>query len=288
MDTLRELKQEIKLLDANSRELEKYILPSTLMDCFELHRDEQIQKAAARFTPQFQSHLLAMMNEFRGWEDRKEGFDLLFDPSLYFMHHSAAWEAAPSRTISLPPLNTQVVSRLPADSPLVILAEEEMSRFSVLSDTYMDDDLIGLASIAAAGYGDTHAGAMDRRSSIRYVAINASSRIEDMWAMSEYVWVHTPDRIVELPDVTGSMKARMLADTAAFCASPLTAVDLTCYSEQEVRLFAFSPPKFLLSGKTKHMALCGLCQEKIARLVEQARMTEQQLRAERGGQLPQA
>lgn len=288
MDTLNELQRELESFDSSCRELDKYILPGTLMDCFELHRNEEMKKARAQFTPEFETHLIDMMNDFRGWEDRKESFDVLFDASMYFLHHVSAWEAAPARTICLPALNTQVVARLPADSPLTILAEEEVSRLRRLSDTYMDEDMIGLARIAAAGYGDTAAGGMDRRAAIRYVAINASARIEDLWAVSEGAWVRTADRIVPLPDITGQMKSKMLEDTKAFCESPLTSEDLTCYDEDQIRHYAFNPDKFLLSGKTKHVALCGLCQDKIAGWVQRAATAERQLRAERGGELPQA
>ena len=64
-------------LENYNRSLEEFILPGTLMDCFEHHRRREMRKAAAAFNDNELSWFLNMMNELRGVADRKDDFDLL-------------------------------------------------------------------------------------------------------------------------------------------------------------------------------------------------------------------
>jgi hypothetical protein len=64
--------------------------------------------------------------------------------------------------------------------------------------------------------------------------------------------------------------------------------DLVCYSEDEIKVFAFQANKFLLSGKTKHLVLCGRCQERILEWVEVARRAEELALSAGNGSFPQA
>ena len=68
----------------------------------------------------------------------------------------------------------------------------------------------------------------------------------------------------------------------------VTQEDLVCFSEQEIKHFAFNPDSFLRSGKTRHMALCRLCQGRIAQWIEVVRHAEEHFMLEGEGKLPQA
>ena len=267
--------------------LEAFALPGTLMDCFEYHRRREMRKAAAAFSDRELSWLLHMMNEFRGPADRKEDFDLLFDPVMYMEDHSA-WTDLPGLTIDLPSLNTQVFDLVGANSVFRTIAENEVLRLVVLADTYPDKAIVGLTNMAIAAYVDQDALITDRISAIRYLAINTSARLEDYWVADDALWMKTGIRRVNLPDVVEEQKSDILQCRASVFNTPVTQEDLVCYSEQEVKLFAFNPDRFLLSGKSMHMALCGLCQRQIARWIEYVRNTEERLISDGERKLPQA
>ena len=95
-----------KEVEKMASELDQYLLPGTLMDCFEIYRHGQMRKASANFNDNQLSWFLHMLNELRGTADRKDDFDLMFDPLMYMAHHPA-WTAPPGLKIELPPLNTR-------------------------------------------------------------------------------------------------------------------------------------------------------------------------------------
>ena len=281
-------------MDALEKEIEKYnqtlnqfILPGTLMDCFEYQRRREMRKAAIAFNDNELSWFLHMMNELRGVADRKEDFDLLFDPVMYMVDHPA-WTAPPGLTIELPPLNTQVLPLAGAGSEFARIAEEEVTRLRNLSDTYPDGALIGLANVAAAAYLDSGGALSDRRTAIRYLAINTSAKLEDYWAKDDSLWNAAGKRIVQLPHITREMKDQMLREQKVVAESKVSEQDLLCYSEDQIKHFAFNPDKYLLSGQTRHMVLCGYCQNRVAKWIERVQQTEKRLLAEHNGQFPQA
>jgi hypothetical protein len=254
--------------------LEAFALPGTLMDCFEYHRRREMRKAAAAFSDRELSWFLHMMNEFRGPADRKEDFDLLFDPVMYMEDHSA-WTDLPGLTIDLPSLNTQVFDRAGANSVFRAIAENEVLRLAVLADTYPDKAIVGLTNMAIAAYVDQDAMITDRISAIRYLAINTSARLEDHWVADDALWLKAGIRRVNLPDVVAEQKYDILQRRASVFNTPVTQEDLVCYSEQEIKFLAFNPDRFLLFGKSMHLALCGLCQRQIARWIEYVRNAEE-------------
>jgi hypothetical protein len=267
-------------LEHYNRSVEGFILPGTLMDCFEYHRRRQMRKAAAAFNNNELSWFLHMMNELRGVADRKDDFDLLFDPVMYMVDHPA-WAAPPGVLIELPPLNTAVLDRAEVGSIFQAIAQDEVARLRSLAESYPDDALIGIANIAAAAFADVHAVMLDRRSAIRYLAVNASAKLEDYWAKDDRLWHEAGDRIVKLPDVVTEQKEQILREKAAVAQGTVTEADLVCYTEEQIKHFAFNPDKFLLSGKTRHMPLCGFCQEQIARWIVYMRKTEERMLSER-------
>ena len=259
--------------------LEDFALAGTLMDCFEYHRRREMRKAAAAFTERELSWFLHMMNELRGVSDRKEDFDLLFDPVMYMEDHSA-WTDPPGLIIKLPALNAQVFKGAGSNSVFRSIAENEVSRLAILADSYPDKAIVGLANIAIAAYVDQDAMITDRRSAIRYLAINTSARLEDYWAENDSLWTKAGNRTVHLPNVVAEQKSDILQCRASGLNSVVTQEDLVCYSQQEIKLFAFNPDRFLLSRKSMHMALCGLCQRQIARWIEYVRNAEERLISE--------
>jgi len=212
---------------------------------------------------------------------------LLFDPVMYMEDHSA-WTDPPGLTIRLPALNTQVLERVGANSVFRAIAENKVLRLTVSADSHPDKAIVVLANIAIAAYVDQDAVIDDRPSAIRYLAINASARLEDYWVADDSLWSKAGNRTVSLPDVVAGQKSAILQGRASVFNTPLTQEDLVCYSDQEIKHFAFSPNRFLLSRKFIHMALCGLCQRQIARWIEYVINAKERLFSERKPDLPQA
>ena len=271
-------------LEQYNRSLEEFILPATLMDCFEHHRRREMRKVAVAFNDNELSWFLHLMNELRGVADQKDDFDVLFDPVMYMVNHPA-WDAPPGLVIQLPALNTQVFDQAEADSVFRAIAEEEVARLRTLAETYPDEAVLGLASIAAAAYVDAEPAITDRRSAIRYLAINTSAKLEDYWAADDTPWQDAGDRLVRLSDVVAEQKEQMLKQAAAISPEAVTTADLECYSEEQIKHFAFNPDKFLLSGKTRHLPLCGYCQERVARWIEYVRRMEERMLTEQEGRV---
>ena len=268
-----------------SQTLEDLILPGTLIDCYEQHRRRLMRQASACFNDNELSWFLDMLNHLRGVADRQEAFDLLFDPMMY-TENSDAWEAPPGLSIELPVLNSQLAALLFVTDEFRKIADEEIAHFRTLADTYPDEAICGLALLAAAALVDCDPGITDRRSAIRYLALNASARLEDYWAEDDTLWKSAGSRVVKLPDLFLEHKEGLRRGSFEATHGPLTEVDLTCYTEAEVKDFAFNPNRFLMSGKTKHMPLCGYCQERVAKWVSFAKDAEQRTMTQFDGKLP--
>ena len=144
---------------------------------------------------------------------------------MYMVDHPA-WGAPPGVLIELPPLNTAVLDRAGAGSIFQVIAEDEVARLRTLSECYPDDALIGLARVAAAAFADVRAAISDRRSAIRYLAVNTSAKLEDYWATDDRLWHEAGDRIVELSDVVAEQKEQILRDKAAITQRTVTEADL--------------------------------------------------------------
>ncbi len=265
--------------------LEDLILPGTLIDCYEQHRRRLMRQASASFNDNELSWFLDMLNQLRGVADRQDDFDLLFDPMMY-TENSYAWDAPPGLAIELPVLNSQLATHPGVTAEFQKIADEEVSQLRTLADTYPDDAICGLALLAAAALVDCDPGITDRRSAIRYLALNASARLEDYWATDDVLWKAAGPRVVKLPDLFLEQKESLRRGSLEAIHGPLTEVDLTCYTDEEVKRYAFNPDKFLMSGKTRHMPVCGLCQERVAKWVSCAKDAEEKMMAQFGGKLP--
>lgn len=272
-------------LEQKLQDIDELTLPATLLDCFEIYRKGQAEKAASCFNLNELSWFLDSMNRLRGVADEKDELQLVFDPMMYTVEHPS-WELPPGGRIELPPLNAEVVRLLNNDAQLAVLAEEETSRLLDLTDSYMDEDILGLVRIAAAALCDGVPGFAGRREAIRYLAIHGSARIEDHWVNDDVLWKVTPSRWIELPDIVAETKQALLQSRSS--EPQIEEADLKCYSDDEVKSFAFDTGKLLSSGKGKHLALCGGCQKRIRYLIDLADQSETKARREGHGSLPQA
>ena len=270
-----------------SQALEDLILPGTLIDCYEQHRRRLMRQASVCFNDNELSWFLDMLNQLRGVADRQDDFDLLFDPMMY-TENSYAWDAPPGLAIELPVLNSQLVGFPVVTDRIRQIADEEITQFRTLADSYPDEAICGLALLAAAALVDCDPGITDRRSAIRYLALNASARLEDYWAEDDTLWTTAGTRVVKLPDLFLEQKESLRRGSLEAVHGPLTEVDLTCYTDEEVKRSAFNPDKLLMSGKTKHMPVCGYCQERVAKWVNYARDAEERMMVQFRGKLPVA
>ena len=254
-------------LEQYNRTLEELTLPSALIDCFEHHRRREMRKAAAAFNDNELSWLLDLLNQLRGVADRQDDFDLIFDPMMY-TEADSAWDAPPGCEIELPMLNSQLMDHAAVTPEFRQIADNEIAQFRTLADTYPDETLQGLAWLAAAALLDCAPSVSDRRSAIRYLALNASAKLEDYWASDDTVWRRAGTRKVPLSDLVSEQKENLRrGQLSAAAHSQVTEADLECYTEEEVKHFAFNADKFLLSGRTRHMALCVYSQERVAKWI---------------------
>lgn len=274
-------------LEQINRSLEELTLPSALIDCFEHQRRREMRKAAATFNDNELSWLLDLLNQLRGAADRQDDFDLIFDPMMY-TEADAAWEAPPGCEVELPLLNSQLLEHEAVTSEFKQIADEEVTQFRTLADTFPDETLQGLARLAAAALLDSEPVISDRRSAIRYLALNASARLEDYWANDDTLWKMADTRKVQLSDLVSEQKDNLRRGQLVTVHGAVTEADLHCYTEEEIKHFAFNADEFLLSGKTRHMPLCGYCQERVAKWIEVAKDAEDRMLAQFDGRLPVA
>ena len=274
-------------LEKYNRTLEELTLPSALIDCFEHHRRREMRKAAAAFNDNELSWLLDLLNQLRGVADRQDDFDLIFDPMMY-TEADPAWDAPPGCEIELPMLNSQLFEHEAVTSEFKQIADAEIAQLRTLADTFPDATIEGLARLAAAALLDSAPVIEDRRSAIRYLALNASARLEDYWANDDTLWKAAGTRKVQLSDLVSEQKENLLRGHLPDMQGKVTGADLICYTDDEVKCFAFNADRFLLSGNTRHMALCGYCQERVAKWIEFAKAAEERVLAQFDGKLPVA
>jgi hypothetical protein len=62
-------------------QLNEFILPSSLMESFDVYREESVKSAAHCFNDAQLSWFLDMLNRFRGPDDRKDSLVDVFDPA---------------------------------------------------------------------------------------------------------------------------------------------------------------------------------------------------------------
>jgi len=245
--------------DKMIQELNQYILPSTLMESFDAYREDKYKEAVKTVPEATLAWFLDMLNRYRGPEDRKESLLEVFDPNMYTENHPA-WESPPGRVIELPALASEVVALAEKESELAEVAREEILQFRIHANTYDDEELMQLSEIAKAGLADQETVFETREEIIRYLALNASTSIEDMWATDPTAWLEAPVRRIEFPDMVARRRHQMLHSQTA---PALKNEDFVCYTDNEVRKFACDIRSLFLHDRSRHLAICTGCQKRL-------------------------
>jgi hypothetical protein len=242
------------------KELNRYQLPSSLMESFDTYREEAAIAASGEFSPSQVSWFLDLLNRFRGPEDRKDSLLEVFDPGIYTANHRA-WDAAPGTEIELSALTSDVASVAGGDSEFAEIAREEVRDFREIAKSFADEEILGLAKIARAALADQRKPTGGREDAVRYLALNASTLLEDLWAEDDTLWVKAPSRRIHFKDMVVRRKAELLASESA--RPPFEEKDFACYTDDEIRAFAFDVRKLFLTERAKHLAICSRCQRRL-------------------------
>ena len=225
-----------------------------------MYREEGVKVAASGFNDAQLSWFLDMLNRFRGPYDRKDSLVDIFDPGMYTCDHPA-WEAAPGTRIEMPALTSEVARIVDRNSEFAEIAREEINEFRDHAETYDDEEILGLAQIAAAALVDQGRSFQGREEAIRYLALNASAALEDLWAADDTLWTNAPVRHIQFDDMVAKRKADLLK--AESTRPSFEEQDFACYSEDEVRRFAFDIRSLFLTDHAKHLAICTRCQTRL-------------------------
>jgi hypothetical protein len=241
------------------QELNEYILPSTLMESFDAYREEAYKEAIRSIAPSTLAWFLDMLNRYRGPEDRKESLLEVFDPSMFTVNHPA-WETPPGTAIDLPALTSDISARAERGSEFADVARSEFRQFREHADTYDDAELMELGTIAIAGLADSGRTFRDREDVLRYLALNASTEMEDLWATDDTPWTNAPARHIEFPDMVACRKGQLLVGKGMLS---MREADLCCYSDDEVRSFALDMRSLFIHDCARHLAICRRCQTRL-------------------------
>ena len=230
------------------------------MESFDSYREHAAGAASQEFSPSQLSWFLDLLNRFRGPEDRKDSLLEVFDPGMYASNHPA-WEAAPGTMIELPALTSDVAGIAGGDSGFSEIAREEIRNFRELARPFSDEEIVGLAKIARAALAEQGKSIRGREAAIRYLALNASALLEDYWARDDTLWVKAPSRRIHFEDMVARRKAELLA--AASARPPFQEKDFACYTDDEIRAFAFDVSKLFLMDRARHLAIGSRCRRRL-------------------------
>jgi hypothetical protein len=230
------------------------------MESFDAYREDAVRAAARKFNPSQLNWFLDLLNRFRGPDDRKDSLLDVFDPGMFTANHPA-WETAPGTTIELPALTSEVAKIADRDAEFAEVAREEIRDFRELAGTFADEEILGLANIARAALVDRGKSILGREDAIRYLALNSSALLEDLWAQDDTLWLNAPARQIQFDDMVAKRKAELLVPTTA--RPPFQEKDFACYTEDEIRAFAFDVRKLFLTERARHLAICSRCQRRL-------------------------
>ena len=240
-------------------QLNEFILPGSLMESFDVYRGEKYKEAIKAVPKSTLAWLLDMLNRYRGPEDRKESLLEVFDPCMYTENHPA-WERPPGTVIELPALTSEIVAMAEKGSELAEVARDEIRQFREHADSYDDEELMQLGEIAKAGLADQKTGFQTRDEIIRYLTLNASAGMEDLWVADTTKWLEAPVRRIEFPDMVAHRRELLLRGQLA---PALKKEDFVCYSDNEVRSFACDMRSLFFHDRSRHLAICTGCQKRL-------------------------
>ncbi len=247
-------------IDQMIEELNQFQLPSSLMESFDAYREDAVTAASREFNPSQLNWFLDLLNRFRGPDDRKDSLLDVFDPGMFTANHPA-WETAPGTKIELSALTSEVAKIADRNSEFAEVAREEIRDFRELASTFADEEILGLANIARAALVDRTKLFERTEDAIRYLALNSSALLEDLWAQDDTLWSIAPARQIVFDDMVAKRKAELLAPSAA--RPPFQEKDFACYTEDEIRAFAFDVRKLFLTERARHLAICSRCQRRL-------------------------
>lgn len=242
------------------KELNRFQLPNSLMESFDAWREDLAGAVSREFSPSQLNWFLDLVNRFRGPEDRKDSLFEIFDPGMYTANHPA-WEADPGTEIELPALTSEVAGIAGGDSEFAEIAREEINDFRELARSFAEEEIVGLAKIARAALADQRKPVGGREDAVRYLALNASALLEDLWAQDDALWVKAPTRRIHFEDMVARRKAELLEASSA--RPPFQEKDFACYTDDEIRAFAFDVRKLFLTERAKHLAICSRCRRRL-------------------------
>jgi hypothetical protein len=242
------------------KELNRFQLPSSLMESFDTWRENAAGAASREFSPSQLNWFLDLLNRFRGPEDHKDSLLEVFDPGMYTANHPA-WESAPGTIIELPALTSDVAGIAGGNSEFSEIAREEFKDLRELARSFSDEEILGLAKIARVALADQRKVVGGREDALRYLALNASALLEDLWAEDDTLWAEAPSRRIHFDDMVARRKAELLA--AASARPAFQEKDFACYTDDEIRAFAFDARKLFLTERAKHLAICSRCQRRL-------------------------
>ena len=247
-------------IDQMIEELNQFQLPCSLMECFDAYREDAVTAACRGLYPSQLSWFLNLMNRFRGPDDRKDSLLDVFDPGMFTANHPA-WEAVPGTMIELPALTSEVAKTADRNSEFAEVARDEIRDFRELAGTFADEEILGLENIARAALVDRTRLFQGREAAIRYLSLNSSALLEDLWAQDDTLWLKVPARQIQFDDMVAKRKAELLAP--ALARPPFQEKDFDCYTEDEIRAFAFDVRKLFLTERARHLAICSRCQRRL-------------------------
>lgn len=242
------------------QELNAIQLPGSLMESFDAYREDNLRTATKEFTASQLNWYLDLLNRFRGPDDRKGSLLDVFDPEMYTVNHPA-WDAPPGTKIQMPALTSEVVNLADRNSDFADLAREEIREFCELAESFADEEVLGLARIAQAALVDQKATFHGRQDAIRYLALNASALLEDLWAEDDSLWLRAPSRQIEFEDMLAKRQTDLRRSETT--RPVFEEKDFTCYADDEIRAFAFDVRTLLLTGRARHLAICPRCQRRL-------------------------
>jgi len=240
-------------------QLNEFILPSSLIESFDVYRGEKYKEAIKAVPESTLAWFLEMLNRYRGPEDRKESLLEVFDPFMYTENHPA-WDSPPGKVIELPALTSEIVAMAEKGSKLAEVARDEIRQFRHHADSYDDEELMQLGEIAKAGLADQKTVFQTRNEIIRYLALNASAGMEDLWVADGTEWLEAPVRRIEFPDMVARRKEQLLHGQLA---PALKEEDFVCYTDDEVRGFACDMRSLFLHDRSRHLAICTGCKKRL-------------------------
>jgi hypothetical protein len=241
-------------------QLDQFQLPGSLMESFDAYREDSVKAVSDGFSHSQLAWFLDLMNRFRGPDDRKDSLLDVFDPCMFTAEHPA-WDSEPGTSIDLPALPSEVAALAANDEEFTHRARLELASFREHADAYDDNEILGLARIARASLVDRERAFHGRDDAIKYLALNASVRLEDLWALDETLWTRAPMRHIEFDDMVAKRKVDLMATSVA--PVQFSETDFACYTEDEFRAFAFDMRSFFLMNRTKHLTICSRCQNRL-------------------------